>query len=344
MSILCTNVAVMHSTNQKELEAIVSNVKSTFECYTSIEIEDNRCEFEFSSYSSFPQKEFEEITKKYPDNGLYIQIVTYELSKEYVAHHVYKNGVWIDMLRERILKHLILIIMKKVDKQYSLHNSYFKNKKHNYPGTVLEIVQYKCMYGELPFSCLEANWLYQTIIERQKRCGVQNNQYLTPEKTASQIAELTNNFIPKDNLVLDACCGTEQLTKFLLLNKLNVVGFDNDPDMVEICKLVYPQAKFELFDFKEHENLTQFDLIVSNPPHDQKNMIPFFKWLSLSLTDEGKAILLISKGFMSKETPRILKELLSYFEVLHQESMSESFVHTKGEHEICIVALSIRSL
>ena len=229
---------------------------------------------------------------------------------------------------------------QKVDKRYSLHNSYFKNKKHNYPDTILEIVQYQNKYQELPFDYRDDDWLYQATIERQKRYGIQNSQYLTPENTARQIAELTNNFIPKDNLVLDACCGTGQLTKYLLLNKLNVAGFDNDPDMVEICKQVYPQAIFELFDFRSQESPSRFDLIVSNPPHEHKDMVSFFKWLSTSLTDEGRSILLIPKGFMTKERPKILVEYLARFEVLHREDMQESFAHTKWICEICIIGLS----
>lgn len=99
MSHQCTNVAVVYSTNRKELEAVVNEVKNTFECYTDIEMDDNQCEFEFSSSYSFPKEAFEAITQKYPGNSLYIQIVTYELPDEYVAHHIYKNGCWTDKLK-----------------------------------------------------------------------------------------------------------------------------------------------------------------------------------------------------------------------------------------------------
>ena len=231
--------------------------------------------------------------------------------------------------------------MKKIEgKKYALNNSYFKHMKHNYPDTILDVVHYKNQYGELPFDCRDDNWLYEAMVERQKRYGIQNSQYLTPDKTAAQLAELTNNFQPKNNLVLDACCGTGQLTKYLLLNKLNVTGFDNDPDMVEICKLTYPQATFNLYDFREQDSQGRFDLIVSNPPHEQKDITSFFGWLSSALTDDGKAILLIPKGFMGKERPKILVEYLKCFDILHREDMQESFAHTKWICETCIVGLT----
>lgn len=231
--------------------------------------------------------------------------------------------------------------MKKIEgKKYALTNSYFKKRKHNDPDTILEIVRYKKEFGELPFECRDINWLYEATIERQKRYGVQNSQFLTPEKTAAQMVELTNNFLPKDNIVLDACCGTGQLTKYLLLNKLKVVGFDNDPDMVEICKLTYPNATFSLYDFKDKECEQQYDLIVSNPPHEQKEIISFFGWLSSALSDEGKAILLIPKGFMNKERPKVLAEYLKRFDFPHRQDMQESFARTNWICEICLAELT----
>lgn len=231
--------------------------------------------------------------------------------------------------------------IKKIEgKKYALNNSYFKNRKHNYPDTILEIVKYKQQFGKLPFNYTASNWLYESMIERQKRHGVQNDQYLTPEKTAAQIAELTNNFQPKDDIVLDACCGMGQLTKYLLQNKLNVIGFDIDPDMVEICRLSYPEATFELYNFLDMEILQQYDLIVSNPPHSQKDIASFFNWLSSALNDEGKAILLIPKDYMKKEKPQLLAEYLKRFDTLHQEGMQESFYHTNKACEICIVGLT----
>ncbi len=231
-------------------------------------------------------------------------------------------------------------IQKIEGKKYSLYNSYFKNRQPGYPDTVLEIVQYKQRYGELPFECREADWLYEAMTERQKRHGVHNSQYLTPGRTASQLVELTNNFQPADNLALDACCGTGQLAKRLLSNRLDVAGFDNDPDMVEICRLTYPEATFEQYDFRDGEPGRQYGLIVSNPPHGQKDMISFFRWLSSALSDDGRAVLLIPKGYMDRGRPKVLAEYLRRFEALHREDTSEPFYHTGSICEICIVGLA----
>ena len=231
-------------------------------------------------------------------------------------------------------------IPKIEGKKYALNNSYFKNRKAGYPDSLLEIVRYRAQYGELPFDCGDGNWLYEAMTERQKRYGVQNSQYLTPEKTAARIAGLTNNFLPGGNLVLDACCGTGQLTKYLLENKLDVSGFDNDPDMVEICRLTYPQARFELYDFRDNESVRYYDLIVSNPPYEQKGLVSFWNWLSSALSDQGRAVLLIPKGYMNKERPQLLAGYLKRFEFLHREDMREPFIHTKSICEICIAGLT----
>ncbi|WP_165026657.1 ParB N-terminal domain-containing protein [Dysgonomonas sp. ZJ279] len=235
----------------------------------------------------------------------------------------------------------------KVGKRYALNNSYFKNRKYNYPDTLLEIVLYWKKFGELPFEYSGDNWVFDTMIERQKRHGVINSQYLTPDKTARQLVELTNNFIPKDHKVLDACCGTGQLTKYLLENKFNVTGFDADPEMVEVCKYIYPQSDFKHFiieskpdDENQRETNEKWDLIVSNPPHGQKDLIPFLNWLSTSLTNEGKAILLLPKGFLSKVSPPKLVGYIERLNVLHREDMAESFTHTKCAAEIYIVGLN----
>ena len=63
--------------------------------------------------------------------------------------------------------------IKKIEgKKYALSNSYFKNRKHDYPDTILDIVKYKQQFGDLPFDCRDANWLYEAMIERQKRYGM----------------------------------------------------------------------------------------------------------------------------------------------------------------------------
>ncbi len=233
------------------------------------------------------------------------------------------------------MKHL-----NKVEKKYALNNSYFKNRKSEYPDTLLEIVQYWKEFDQLPFEYIGKNWIYDAMCERQKKLGIINSQYLTPDKTAKQIAEMTNNFVPKDSKVLDACCGTGQLTKYLIESGLKVTGFDIDEQMVEICKLLYPTGTFSTYDFNQDNNLGKWDLIVANPPYEQKEIVSFLEWLSLALNKDGKAILLIPKDFLAKDKPKKLVEMISRFEVLHQEEMTETFFHTSWKSDIHILGLS----
>lgn len=228
-------------------------------------------------------------------------------------------------------------IPKIAGKKYALHNSYFKHRKENYPDTILEIVRYRHQYGELPFECGDEDWLYEAATERQKRCGVQHSQYLTPGETAAQVAALADSFLPGDNRVLDACCGTGQLTGYLRDSKLHVTGFDSDPDMVEVCRLTCPQGEFYRYDYHEPYAGERFSLIVSNPPYEQKEIIPFLEWLTCALSVGGKAILILPKGFVDKERPKALAECLSRFEVLHREEVRRGFVHTRFTCEVCVV-------
>ena len=231
--------------------------------------------------------------------------------------------------------------LKKITgKKYALCNSYFKNRKAGTPATVLDIVQYWKEHEELPFEYNGNDWLFQAMIEQQKRFGVHNEQFLTPDNIAKQLIELTNNFIPKNNLVLDACCGTGQLTKYLLENNFDVKGFDIDPEMVEVCTLMYPDASFQKYDFQDENCISDFDLIVSNPPYSAKELSNFFNWLSIALTDIGRAIILIPKDFIKKERPKQLVERLSRFNILHQEDMIGKFHFTQAKAEILVLELT----
>lgn len=229
---------------------------------------------------------------------------------------------------------------EKVDKKFSLYNSYFKNKKENYPDTIPEIARYWKQHGELPFSYLGDNWVYDAMIERQKKRGVTGSQYLTPDTVAKQVAVLAENFNPIGLEVLDACCGTGQLTKALLEKGFRVEGFDGDREMVEICKIIYPGSTFLQMDFREVASEKRWELIVANPPFEQKYLPRFMEWLSSALTADGKAILILPKDYLKKDKPSSLVKILRRFDNLYSEEPKEAFVHTKFGNEIYIVGLS----
>lgn len=230
--------------------------------------------------------------------------------------------------------------LEKVDKRYSLYNSYFKNRKDNYPDTILEIVQYENRHNELPFIYLGDNWVYDAMIERQKRKGVDNSQYMTPDSVVDQIGVLTDSFNPENMKVLNACCGIGQITGCLLQRGFNVDGYDGDGDLVEVCKILYPNAAFFQMDFREVESDRRWDLIVSNPPHELKLLSGFMEWLSSALSAEGKAILILPKDFMKKDKPSGLVKILHRFNICHEEEITETIPFTNTKNIICIVGLS----
>lgn len=232
--------------------------------------------------------------------------------------------------------------MNKVDKLYSLNNSYYKNRKDHYPDTILEIARYWKKYGELPFAYSGENWVYDTMCERQKKQGVHISQYLTPDVVAEQIAELADNFNPEGMRILDACCGTGQLSKHLIERGFHITGYDSDMEMVNICKLLYPKSEFFQRDFRFDESPARWELIVANPPHEQHYLPKFMNWLSMALTAQGKAILILPKDYMQKNKPAELVKILQRFDSSHREELSGKFLYTNAKSEIYVLELSPR--
>ncbi len=226
-------------------------------------------------------------------------------------------------------------------KKYALTNSYFKYRDFKLPDTILGVAQYQKEHGELPFEYNGDNWVYDATIEKQKRNGVWHQQFLTPTDTANRIAELAAHHASDSLVIVDACCGSGQLTRALLemLPKHQVQGFDISYDMVETSKLVFEgqNAVFTEMCFKETNLPEPVDLIVANPPYEVKDVETFFGWLHTNLNDNGTAVLLLPKGMMEKDKPKQLVANRGKFIEMHREHMSEPFVHTKINAEIVVL-------
>jgi len=229
---------------------------------------------------------------------------------------------------------------EKVDKKYSMYNSYFKNRKESYPDSILDIVLYEKQHNELPFIYQGNNWIYDAMIERQKRKGVVGSQYMTPDAVVEQIGNLTDSFHPEGMNVLNACCGIGQLTGCLLQRGFNVEGFDGDGDLVEICKIIYPNGNFLQMDFRGVESDKRWDLIIANPPHEQKLLKEFMEWLSTAMSADGKAILIMPSDYMKKDKPSGLVNVIKYFETLYDEPVLEPIPFTSTKNTINIIGLS----
>jgi len=231
----------------------------------------------------------------------------------------------------------------KVDKKYALNNSYFKNRKNSYPANPLEVAMYHEQHGTLPFDYTGTNWLYDTYIEYQKRNSVYHSQFFTPPATAARIASLADrHFIdPKGEAngrpwVMDMCCGFGMLSKPIRDLGFIVRGFDFSAEMVDLYNFSQ-DCIAERCDY-ENDAVELYDWVVANPPYEVPKLTKFFERLhSDILADNGKAIILLPKGFMMKEKPKALVEILEKFNIIHSEDMTEDFAHTKIKAEIVVI-------
>ena len=225
--------------------------------------------------------------------------------------------------------------MKK--KKYQLHNSYFKvSKRLGLPDTILEIAKFKEESGELPFNYSGNNWVYDAFCERQKYNGIKMSQYLTSDYTVDRMLHFAGKYF-EDVWVLEPCCGTGQITKELLKDGYNVAAFDIDQEMIDLCKMLYPDHSniFEMSDFKDYS--FQHNQIIANPPYEMPEMALFMAWVLETLPFSGIAILLTPQGFIQKDKPKVLREILKQFGILEREDVSEPFARTMIRAEIVVL-------
>jgi len=235
--------------------------------------------------------------------------------------------------------------MKKT-KKYQLINSYFKvNTMLRLPDTVLEIAEYEKEHGELPFEYCGSNWVYDACCERQKRRGMLNSQYLTPDATVGRMMHFAGKYFTYNNHVLEPCCGTGQITKKLIKDGYNVTAFDKDPELIKLCEFLYcGQANFMHEEFKQFGYNRKYDAyekiaqqIIANPPYEMLELIPFLKWILDIQTQGGISVLLLPKGFVFKDKPKLLVNTLQQFSVQETEDMQEDFERTKCAAEIVVL-------
>ena len=233
------------------------------------------------------------------------------------------------------------IKIKKLKKKFALNNSYFKNRQHNAPSNPFEVLEYYKEHNELPYKEeVKEDWFYQCFVEYQKRAGVHNQQFFTPTKTADRIAEIVFEYAEETERILDACCGFGQLTMALKRKGYTEIeAFDNDKQMVDAYfDLTGISARY--YDFKDEEKnvANKYNLIISNPPYDVKELTEFLYFIDEHLNETGKAILLIPSGFLDKTRPARLVQILNEFYIEKRESMSEKFERTGTYAEIVVLS------
>ena len=251
---------------------------------------------------------------------------------------------------------------EKIAKRYALTSSYYKHRQMGCPDTLAEIYDYLQQHGELPFRYEGDNWSYDAMCERQKRPGVYLSQYLTPDRTARQMAALAVRYFDNDSRIVDACCGTGQLTRALIAeggHPSAIIGIDTNPrstrrtpvptrlpphpligltldrQPVPIYERLYPpldamQMRFEEIDFR-CEN------IIANPPFETAACILFFDWLTKVQRSGDYAVLLLPHGFIDKQRPKAIQETMRHFLIHYRTSMQEPFARTNCRAEIAVL-------
>lgn len=94
-------------------------------------------------------------------------------------------------------------IFERITKRYALQNYYLRRNFH-WPDTLPEILDYWQQHNDLPFLYGGDNWPYDAMCERQRRKGVYASQYLTPDRTACQMAALAVRYFDNDSRIVGA--------------------------------------------------------------------------------------------------------------------------------------------
>ncbi len=232
-------------------------------------------------------------------------------------------------------------VFEKITKKYALNNSYFKRRRPQDPSTPFEVLEYVKQHNELPYNeDLTDNWFYDCFVEYQKRAGVFKSQYFTPKETAKELASIVYEYTTDNNTrILDACCGFGQITKELVsLNLEQITAFDFDVDLINACKYFNPVVKFFEEDFRDYNvkgvRSSQYNIVVSNPPYEVKELTEFLYFLDDVLYSGGVAVLLVPMGFLDKSRPKRLVDVLNQFHILNRNPMTEEFARTKIKAEI----------
>ncbi len=235
---------------------------------------------------------------------------------------------------------------QKITKKYALNNSYFKNRRPQDPATPFEVLDYVKQHEELPYKeDLTDNWFYDCFVEYQKRAGVQNSQFFTPQKTAKLIAEIVYGCTKDNNTqVLDACCGYGQITKELVnLDLTQITAFDNDADLIDALYHFVPNVTSYCEDFTNPSEKNgiysgvlkqRYDIVVSNPPYETAALTDFLDFLNEVLRPGGVAVLLLPNDFLDKQRPARLVQILNNFHIQNREDMEEKFARTNTRAEI----------
>ena len=228
-------------------------------------------------------------------------------------------------------------IFERITKRYALQN-YYLRRNFYWPDTLPEILDYWQQHNDLPFLYGGDNWPYDAMCERQRRKGVYASQYLIPDRTARQMAALAVRYFDNDSRIVDACCGTGQLTRALLLEGVHpsaILGFDADAELVDLYERLYPETNALRMQFREID--FRCENVIANPPFEITECTSFLQWLSRTQCSGDWAVLLLSYGFIDKQRPKAVQETMRHFIIHYRTPMQEPFARTACRAEIVVV-------
>ena len=228
-------------------------------------------------------------------------------------------------------------IFERITKRYALQN-YYLRRNFYWPDTLPEILDYWQQHNDLPFLYGGDNWPYDAMCERQRRKGVYASQYLTPDRTACQMAALAVRYFDNDSRIVDACCGTGQLTRALILEGVHpsaILGFDTDAELVDLYARFYSEAAALRMQFREID--FRCENVVANPPFETTEVVDFLSWLAKVQQPGDRSVLLLPHGFIDKQRPKGIQETLRQFKVLYRTPMQERFARTNVIAEIVVL-------
>lgn len=226
---------------------------------------------------------------------------------------------------------------EKIMKRPTLPN-YYRQRHFQWPDTLPEIFDYLRQHDERPFLYGGDNWPYDAMCEWQRRQGVSISQFLTPDLTARQMAALAVRSFDNECRIVDACCGTGQLTRALLLEGVHpsaLLGFDADAELVDLYERLYPETAALRMQF--HEIDFRCENVIANPPFEIVECVYFLQWLSRTQRSGDRAVLLLPYGFIDKQRPKAVQETMRHFIIHHRTPMQEPFARTACRAEIVVV-------
>lgn len=237
--------------------------------------------------------------------------------------------------------------MEEIKKSFSLEYYIKQNTYKKMPYTIPEIYEYLETFGKLPFSCRDKeNWVYEYLIERQRKSGVYNDQFFTPPRLAEKFADEIDSHVAifKTDIIIDLCCGFGGLSKEFKkkgFNNITGVDCDKEQDFDYACEKLginYLDSDIESLNVEVFEKA---DLIISNPPY-QTNFYPSFFNKSFDLLESfGTLALILPTPFFDtlrdKETKKALEKWTLPYKICDSNI---DFVRTKVSTSIFILNIN----